>query len=174
MKNLQLALLFLFSIVIVSCGAVEEPISTVRIDGAWTLDQATGTGQNITYYNGTPYPAEFSMRTVAPTEYTLTFTPQGKLYSTGSFTEEITGTFQGQSTTRVVDKSNIVGSGYWKLQGKQLNMGTDSPEEISMRVLLHTETDLTLEYHRSFTTTKNGNRVEEEQTITYFLIRRNS
>ncbi len=171
MKISHLPLLFLFFVGTVSCYPDTAEVVTYRLDGAWQLESATGSGQNVTHYDGSEYPATFSMRTVTPTDYVLTFTPQGRVYSTGTFTEEVTGTFQGRTSTRTVDNANILGAGVWKLEGSRLQLGSDSPEEMQMKIITLTDTDLVLEYTNSFSTTKNGNRVEEQQRVTYVLVR---
>ncbi|WP_116124922.1 lipocalin family protein [Lewinella sp. IMCC34183] len=149
-----------------------NPDALVSLEGTWELESATGTGHNVTHYKGEEVPATFSTRTVSPTDYALTFTPQGRVFSTGTFTEEVTGTFQGETSTRIREEKKLVGAGVWKLQGRQLSMGTDHPEEIQLRIVTLSESELVMEYQNVFTTeSRNGHRIDEEQRVIYILHR---
>lgn len=173
MRFLPTTLLCLLLGLLHSCSPTSfDPEAHVPLEGTWELESATGSGHNVTYHDGQSYTAQFSTRTVAPTDYALTFTPQGRVYSSGTFTEEVTGTFQGETHTRTSEKNNLVGAGVWKLQGQQLMMGTKRLDEMELQIVTLTDDELVMQYDRAFTTTtRDGEPIDEVQQVTYILHR---
>ncbi|MBB4080978.1 hypothetical protein GGR28_003619 [Lewinella aquimaris] len=156
-----------------SCGSDDDISFDASLAGSWSMEEGSAIGYSTTTSQGTEYRADFTNVLVEPTDYVITFHPDGRADSEGTFSMEVTTVLNGQSSSRIITLSDILGTGAWELNGNVLTTSDDQGNTGKATILTLSETELAVEIDHEETRTGNGAESYQQQTALYTLSRVN-